>query len=805
MYLRNNNDLGGTLPEARQVLDGHNGLLNELQMKGAEIDALLRSVNPLCDMAEEAQAHEVQMKGDNLHEAFQKLRRALGDRVELMQTYVRLHSLAVQVQEAWNDVEAKCSVPDVPVRDVEESWINGQQKFLQLSQMGRNFMADALGISDRFLDIRKACLCVEGFLEYLAGRQLAVHQLQETWTETVTTVQQTRTVIQSVLESHKDAELFPMLPSVAGQVLPSCTAMLDKIEIKSDRIVARMEEALGQLDAESKKLTTDPSKELDLMIQRMQFRLKEYRTLVQMSEVLFKNLSEVDNMVSILDGKERQKGGGAFYRSVAEVDGAIAEHQVARSTVNDLLKITRQEAAQLVDLLRKQEPAGVAQPDVDTIEAYLKTAEDQWNRSCADEEARLAGAQQRCQFNDDLHAIHLQLDDLSRQLATMTASLLAGGSSLASARLTSEAFLNFEKTIQLLEVRIGTFFSTARKMAGSDMDAAQKEMDQIDRKWSTFHREVDETRKRIDASLELSTLVDEAEQSIRQGGQLLVTLARRSAGIRSAAEAEELIREVDRFVKPHEAKTDEKMKKISQLFVQLYGRPEEEHPLRNECRTMMESFAVINTELSALALNLKAVDEDRQTKAAVQESLEAARSEAAAARAAAAAADEARRAAESAAAAMKEDWNLAQQLTPPRPPLPAEMDEIPRPSQAPTPPSRSRPTMKETYQMEGPMFVSLLQDAAVQESQAVQLICQVTGRPLPDVVWLKDGVDIANNPDYQTECRCSESGTILDCTLTIDETFADDSGRFTCQASNPAGFAQTTATLMVQGELLIQK
>ena len=84
----------GTLPEAREVLDMHTQVLNDLnvffirnfqvyndffnsyeflfQMKGIEIDALLRSVNSLCEMAEEAQAHEVQMKGDLLHDTWQK-------------------------------------------------------------------------------------------------------------------------------------------------------------------------------------------------------------------------------------------------------------------------------------------------------------------------------------------------------------------------------------------------------------------------------------------------------------------------------------------------------------------------------------------------------------------------------------------------------------------------------------------------------------------------------------------------------------------------------------------------------------
>ena len=55
------------------------------QVKGTEIEALLRNVNPLCEMADEVQAHEVQMKADYLHDSWQRLRATLAERVDLIQ------------------------------------------------------------------------------------------------------------------------------------------------------------------------------------------------------------------------------------------------------------------------------------------------------------------------------------------------------------------------------------------------------------------------------------------------------------------------------------------------------------------------------------------------------------------------------------------------------------------------------------------------------------------------------------------------------------------------------------------------
>ena len=79
----------------------------------------------------------------------------------------------------------------------------------------------------------------------------------------------------------------------------------------------------------------------------------------------------------------------------------------------------------------------------------------------------------------------------------------------------------------------------------------------------------------------------------------------------------------------------------------------------------------------------------------------------------------------------------------------------------------------------------------------LHLYCfRVSGKPIPDIAWMKDGIKIENNPDYRT--------AFVDgmCSLIIDETFVDDSAIFTCQASSLTGFAQTSATLKVEGTFL---
>ena len=88
--------------------------------------------------------------------------------------------------------------------------------------------------------------------------------------------------------------------------------------------------------------------DVSLLQQRMQFRLKEYKTLVQMGLALFKNLAEVEAMIEVVDRKQM------VYKTTAEVDQAIKDHKVTRNTVTELFKISRQEADQFIRLLQDQ-------------------------------------------------------------------------------------------------------------------------------------------------------------------------------------------------------------------------------------------------------------------------------------------------------------------------------------------------------------------------------------------------------------------------------------------------------------------
>ncbi|XP_015043414.2 titin-like isoform X8 [Drosophila pseudoobscura] len=91
-----------------------------------------------------------------------------------------------------------------------------------------------------------------------------------------------------------------------------------------------------------------------------------------------------------------------------------------------------------------------------------------------------------------------------------------------------------------------------------------------------------------------------------------------------------------------------------------------------------------------------------------------------------------------------------------------------------------------------PLFVRPLKDAVTREGDRFVFECEVTGTPEPAVEWFKDGISILSHADYKTSL---DKGI---CRLVIEETFAADSARFSCRASNLVGTCDTNATLAVR-------
>lgn len=85
-------------------------------------------------------------------------------------------------------------------------------------------------------------------------------------------------------------------------------------------------------------------------------------------------------------------------------------------------------------------------------------------------------------------------------------------------------------------------------------------------------------------------------------------------------------------------------------------------------------------------------------------------------------------------------------------------------------------------------------DLTVVERRPVQLDCNVSGNPEPQLSWLKDGVVINST----SQVRILRGGRVIQ----VPASSVDDDGRYTCTASNAAGQAEKVYRLQVLGKNL---
>uniref|UniRef100_A0A3Q3W410 Ig-like domain-containing protein n=1 Tax=Mola mola TaxID=94237 RepID=A0A3Q3W410_MOLML len=106
--------------------------------------------------------------------------------------------------------------------------------------------------------------------------------------------------------------------------------------------------------------------------------------------------------------------------------------------------------------------------------------------------------------------------------------------------------------------------------------------------------------------------------------------------------------------------------------------------------------------------------------------------------------------------------------------------------------------------MAAPVFTKSLQDLLASEGQLVVLECRVKGVPSPRVDWYREKKIVEDSPDFRILQKKPRSPTESEeiCTLVIAEVFTEDSGMFTCTASNKYGTVSSTAALRVKGNTL---
>ncbi|KYB28240.1 SEC14 domain and spectrin repeat-containing protein 1-like Protein [Tribolium castaneum] len=628
-FLHEHRNMGDDLPLARDFLDLHNKLLNDLQTKGNEINALILTLPPILEFLEDNQRKDVDSKVEEMHERWIGLKNVLENRLDLARIYVKFHMEADIVNQEMDNLERELlqnqdRVTDEMMRHLEEKWESLVPLYQSAKNTGLTFIDQANKVSEPYLDTKRACLCVESVLERLSGRQLLVTRNWQTFHAQVVEKRELLVRLeQTMAESTKtinwvtklDEQLYPVITTNSTNPKEITTHLCSKLEkVLPDVRKAQVEVEQRIKTAENLICKTQSSDEKTLNIKNKLSELgrklsnvaNDYQVLLEMLISYFKNLVELDRKVEDYSVKT---GAG----DITTVENLIRDHEISKQRVLELFNRARMECENVAQRIARQEPPQAADSDIQKLQHILELKRDNWENQWRQRRDSLEAQRQLCQFDTDLRQINDTLDDLGNQLEDMKGKY---GESLAAAKATSHAFVYFEKTVDMLQQRINAFLDTGEKLLAerhSQSPHIQKQISQLQDRWNNFKKQVQETRNLIDLSIQFFELVEEANEWFREGSRLLINIARKSNLVKKPEEAQQLLNEIEIFLKPGEERQNERIRKITELATRIFG-PQPHSTIEQvlqENRGMLESFSSITNEINQLAENLRLAEEQR--------------------------------------------------------------------------------------------------------------------------------------------------------------------------------------------------
>ncbi|XP_066595731.1 uncharacterized protein [Prorops nasuta] len=861
-FLRGHQDMGSDLSMAEDFCGLHHQLLTDLEEKTHEVDTLGFEILPINERLDESQKSDIDANIMELQNSWKKCKNLVAVRIKLGASYAEFHESAENLDKEIDLIQKELKdvtlLSENHVQQLELKWKTLQPLYTKLTKYGKKFLDEASMVDDPYLDVPRACLCVQSLLEKFANKQITVTESYEKWqTATHILKQRIEEHERRVKESTRTLEwvskfreqLYPVITSLTYKV----SDILQDLQTSKFRIVPELNKAVAELDVRIKSIETYFEKDDVQIHEEISSRLTDtyknlrqtaenYGDLIELLISIFNSLDDIEQRIShtkILADHLKS------YKTISELDNAWVEIDSSAIFISDNLKRVQSKIERCIAKIELEEPPEAAALDIQKLKHIFENIKSNWQAFWKKTESKVEEYKRECSFDEDLERIESDLGDLNEQLKNVDGKF---GENLQMAKSASSAFNQFENTIKVLDQRIETFIRTTEETTAPWTPKIQNDVNALKTRWETLKKRAENTRKRIDLCIKYFVLLEEAKDWYRKGNKLLIVLTRKASGVKSPQEAAELLKEIDSYLKPGEDVQEQRIEKIRGLSTIVFGtdRLPQFQEVVAENRQMLDSFAVVSSELRTLIDNLKDIEDFREKfrmeKEEADEKLHAIKAEALAAEVARAEAESARRIAEKLAAETLEKATIHAQriqeerlekqkpLVLPSTSVSAQTDTIettheeiveeteitkkeihifqktqiektdviqrePSPLKAVNLEDEKEEVFESiNLEKEGfaPKFTFPLNDLIVQEGDSVTLICRLIGSPTPEVIWYKDGVSMLNNPDYVTKFVGDT------CTLEIEETFTEDSAKFTCKAFNIYGSVETTATLTVK-------
>ncbi|GFY76245.1 titin, partial [Trichonephila inaurata madagascariensis] len=322
-----------------------------------------------------------------------------------------------------------------------------------------------------------------------------------------------RTVPNLVRAGGEEAEVVHSKSENLKQQWSNLRTTLDKRIVLAQKYLAflklssRVSKEMDELESLVNQTIASPDQSKIRQIEEKQLALRQ--EILQVNNNGKNFLQDARKLEKLVDMQESQFRMTYLPNDVSKMEALIHDHESCKPTVLELFKFSYTEAQQLIHKINEAEPPMAAAKDVEKVSSFHRTRKQTFEKAWEEFKYKLEQHNQLCIFFRDMHLINKQIEELNSQLASIRQSY---GESLPSALYTSQAFQQFEKTIEILQIRIYEFVSTAeRLMRDQRVDSKQipLEIETMQKKWSTFRTEVTNNRRLIDVAIEYYKTIEE--------------------------------------------------------------------------------------------------------------------------------------------------------------------------------------------------------------------------------------------------------------------------------------------------------
>lgn len=297
--------------------------------------------------------------------------------------------------------------------------------------------------------------------------------------------------------------------------------------------------------------------------ERFSKRIEEYKVLLNMSKEFYSCIEELDRLMKEYEAMIRQKPP----THITETRHYHEYHE----KITHIYEVAVNLGDNIVNRIRQTHPQN--QVNLDTFQSSIRDKKDDWERRWNQQNQDMQHQMEIMKLKNETDELRQKIKELTEQMNRRKEESVE---SLQGAKRLHEVHTTFIKTVEVINVKVRNFVSTVEKFISAPENAAQapelqKTRNEVEKMWSTFHRDVQTLTRRTELTVQFFEVLEETEKWFKEATQALVTIGRKTTECRGPEDANNVISQLESFLGPGEKKQEQRVRTLLELSLQVYG------------------------------------------------------------------------------------------------------------------------------------------------------------------------------------------------------------------------------------------